>query len=115
MRKITNSSFQYAMAAGWRPVSALRGKACTTAKTGAGASQRGVGNPSLHAVRLENLGILVVAVILVISLTGCESSGVAVPQFPPPIDLPDLHGNRVTLAQYRGVSPVLLVFYRGRW
>ena len=34
---------------------------------------------------------------------------------PPDFTLPDASGTPVTLADYRGKKPVLLVFYRGSW
>jgi len=34
---------------------------------------------------------------------------------PPDFTLPDAGGRAVTLADYRGKKPVVLVFYRGHW
>ena len=34
---------------------------------------------------------------------------------PPDFTLPNASGRRVTLADYRGKKPVVLVFYRGHW
>ena len=34
---------------------------------------------------------------------------------PPDFTLPDASGRPVTLAEYRGKKPVVLVFYRGHW
>jgi hypothetical protein len=44
-----------------------------------------------------------------------SSTAAAAPGAPPPFALADLDGKAVTLASYRGVSPVLVVFYRGWW
>lgn len=34
---------------------------------------------------------------------------------PPALSLPDLAGRTATLSEYRGRTPVLVVFYRGHW
>jgi len=39
----------------------------------------------------------------------------AVGNTPPPLTLPDQDGQPVSLADFRGKGPVLLVFYRGHW
>ena len=36
-------------------------------------------------------------------------------EHPPDFTLPDAGGRAVTLADYRGQKPVVLVFYRGHW
>jgi hypothetical protein len=42
-------------------------------------------------------------------------SALAVGRPAPDFSLPDAAGRRVTLSEYRGKKPVLLVFYRGYW
>jgi len=41
--------------------------------------------------------------------------GLAVGNAPPPLTLPDQDSQSVSLADFRGKGPVLLVFYRGHW
>jgi hypothetical protein len=40
---------------------------------------------------------------------------IRVGEAPPDFTLPDAHGRPVSLADYRGKKPVVLVFYRGYW
>jgi peroxiredoxin len=40
---------------------------------------------------------------------------VAVGELAPDFTLEDQNGNKVTLSEARGKSPVVLVFYRGYW
>ena len=42
-------------------------------------------------------------------------SALAVGRAAPDFTLPDVGGRAVTLSEYRGKKPVLLVFYRGYW
>jgi cytochrome oxidase Cu insertion factor (SCO1/SenC/PrrC family) len=44
-----------------------------------------------------------------------RSSPVAVGEVAPDFMLSDERGNKVSLSEYRGKSPVVLVFYRGYW
>ena len=44
-----------------------------------------------------------------------RSSPVAVGEVAPDLTLQDQNGNKVTLSDVRGKSPVVLVFYRGYW
>ena len=44
-----------------------------------------------------------------------RSSPVAVGEVAPDLTLLDQNGNKVTLSDTRGKSPVILVFYRGYW
>ncbi|MGO9121878.1 MAG: hypothetical protein ACLQPD_30235 [Desulfomonilaceae bacterium] len=115
MRRITASSQHSLIVGGRRSVSAICTGLDHMVKNGGADPRRGGGGPSPHPRGPETLRIVLAVLTLVAILTVCESSGVAAAQSPPPIDLPDLHGKSVTLAEYRGVSPVLLVFYRGHW
>jgi len=50
------------------------------------------------------------------SATSVQRTGpVAVGELAPDFTLEDQNGNKVTLSDYRGKSPVVLVFYRGYW
>jgi hypothetical protein len=42
-------------------------------------------------------------------------TAVSVGQPPPPLTLPDAAGRPVSLDDYRGKKPVILIFYRGYW
>jgi AhpC/TSA family len=42
-------------------------------------------------------------------------TSVRVGQRPPDFTLPDASGRPVTLAEFRGKKPVIVVFYRGHW
>lgn len=44
-----------------------------------------------------------------------RSSPVAAGEVAPDFTLEDQNGNKVTLSDVRGKSPVILVFYRGYW
>lgn len=55
------------------------------------------------------------SVLLLSSILAVRSLGAAAPGSPPRIALSDLEGRTVTLASFRGASPVLVVFYRGYW
>ena len=44
-----------------------------------------------------------------------EPDAIRVGEAPPDFTLPDAHGRPVSLADYRGKKPVVLVFYRGYW
>jgi len=115
MRRITASSQHSLIVGGRRLVSAFCAGPYHMVKNCGVEPRRVDSGPIPHAKGPETLGIVLAVLTLVAILAGCEWSGVAAAQPPPPIDLMDLHGNRVTLAEYRGVSPVLLVFYRGHW
>lgn len=115
MRRITASSQHSLIVGGRRLVSAICTGPYHMVQNGGADPGRDDGGPISHPKGPETLRIVLAVLTLVAILTVCESSGVAAAQPPPPIDLPDLDGKSVTLAEYRGVSPVLLVFYRGHW
>jgi cytochrome oxidase Cu insertion factor (SCO1/SenC/PrrC family) len=46
---------------------------------------------------------------------GLRTTPVGVGDIAPDFTLPDQDGHKVTLADVRGKSPVVLVFYRGYW
>jgi hypothetical protein len=47
--------------------------------------------------------------------TGVEEGALKVGQHAPDFELPDMAGNKVTLAQLLAAGPLALVFYRGLW
>ena len=62
--------------------------------------------------------VLVSAALTVLGLrAAAETVSGSAPPPPAPLalSLPDLDGKTVTLAEYRGVAPVLVVNYRGHW
>jgi hypothetical protein len=78
------------------------------------------------ALRRRWYGWLVLAVsVLLLTLGGyvnfvvaripSEPIAIRLGEAPAPFTLPDAAGRPVSLADYRGKKPVLLVFYRGYW
>lgn len=67
------------------------------------------------------LVIAVSSLTFAISLPGSapvatlRSTPVAVGEMAPDFTLEDHQGNKITLSEARGKSPVVLVFYRGYW
>jgi cytochrome oxidase Cu insertion factor (SCO1/SenC/PrrC family) len=66
--------------------------------------------------------VIKVAVVMVIALSASAYSGssqrnspIAVGEEAPNFTLDDQNGQKITLADARGKSPVVLVFYRGYW
>ena len=67
--------------------------------------------------------LLLVTLIICVGLCGISHSSVhaqrndpvAVGEVAPDFTLQDQNGNRITLSDARGTSPVVLVFYRGYW
>ena len=47
--------------------------------------------------------------------TGVEERALKAGQRAPDFELPDMAGNKVTLAQLRAEGPLALIFYRGLW
>jgi hypothetical protein len=65
------------------------------------------------------LGVMILfelpVVIPVIGQGSVRTSAVGAGELAPDFSLADQNGNRVTLSDARGQSPVVLVFYRGYW
>ena len=58
-------------------------------------------------------------IAVLVSATSTKTQTVAKPvgvgETAPDFKLVDQHGRKVTLSEYKGKSPVVLVFYRGYW
>ncbi len=69
----------------------------------------------LTAVPSYMLGLGFILSVFVLMKLPAPQQGLAVGNVPPPLTLPNQDGQPISLADYRGKGPVLLVFYRGHW
>jgi len=69
----------------------------------------------LTAVPSYLMGLGFILSVFVLMKLPEPQQGLAVGQAPPPLTLPNQDGQPISLADYRGRGPVLLVFYRGHW
>ena len=64
---------------------------------------------------LLQITLLILVSLCAASVYGQRNSPVAVSEVAPDFTLQDHSGQKVTLSDARGKSPVVLVFYRGHW
>jgi len=67
------------------------------------------------AFRVVCLILLLAAVYVDIANSQTVAKPVGIGELAPDFTLVDHHGAKVTLSDFKGKSPVVLVFYRGYW
>jgi cytochrome oxidase Cu insertion factor (SCO1/SenC/PrrC family) len=79
-------------------------------------SSSGSRSPAWLALGLSSLLLVAGAWFnFVVARVPVTSTALRVGERPPDFTLPDAAGRAVTLVDYRGKKPVVLVFYRGYW